>query len=174
MPWTISRQVEPSRPGVDANGWIWEIERGGETWRLMVEIMRAALAVDEQALPAVTATAIKTEGRSQVEEVLDGDPAPRDRLRSRGLPRTAADECPVGSLGLVADRDEILAYAAELLGNDEYPDYGPMGMQVAGASEVERLVCGVSASLELFERAGRPAPRWCSSTTACSGTAPRG
>ena len=54
----------------------------------------------------------------------------------------------------MADRDEILAHAAELLEPDAYPDYGPMGMQVAGTREVKRIVCGVSASLELFERAG--------------------
>ncbi len=53
----------------------------------------------------------------------------------------------------MADRDEILAFAAELLELDNYPDGGPMGMQVAGAHEVGRLACGVSASLELFERA---------------------
>jgi dinuclear metal center YbgI/SA1388 family protein len=53
----------------------------------------------------------------------------------------------------VADRDAILAFASELLDLDAYPDYGPMGLQVAGAWEVERVACGVSASLELFERA---------------------
>jgi dinuclear metal center YbgI/SA1388 family protein len=53
----------------------------------------------------------------------------------------------------LADRDEILAFANELLDLDAYPDYGPMGLQVAGAQEVDRLACGVSASLELFERA---------------------
>jgi dinuclear metal center YbgI/SA1388 family protein len=53
----------------------------------------------------------------------------------------------------LADRDEILAFSSELLELDAYPDYGPMGLQVAGAREVERLACGVSASLELFERA---------------------
>jgi dinuclear metal center YbgI/SA1388 family protein len=52
----------------------------------------------------------------------------------------------------VADRDAILAFASELLDLDAYPDYGPMGMQVAGAQEVERIACGVSSSLELFER----------------------
>jgi dinuclear metal center YbgI/SA1388 family protein len=52
----------------------------------------------------------------------------------------------------LADRDEILAYASELLDLDAYRDYGPMGLQVAGAREVERLACGVSSSLELFER----------------------
>jgi dinuclear metal center YbgI/SA1388 family protein len=54
----------------------------------------------------------------------------------------------------VARRDEILAFADELLDLAAFPDYGPMGMQVAGAEEVERIACGVSASLELFERAG--------------------
>ena len=53
----------------------------------------------------------------------------------------------------MADRDEILAFANELLDLDAYPDYGPMGLQVAGARNVERMACGVSASLELFERA---------------------
>jgi dinuclear metal center YbgI/SA1388 family protein len=53
----------------------------------------------------------------------------------------------------LADRDEILAFAAELLELNAYPDFAPMGMQVAGVREVERIACGVSASLELFERA---------------------
>jgi dinuclear metal center YbgI/SA1388 family protein len=53
----------------------------------------------------------------------------------------------------MAARDEIIAYANELLDVDSFPDYGPMGMQVVGAPEVQRIACGVSASLELFERA---------------------
>jgi dinuclear metal center YbgI/SA1388 family protein len=53
----------------------------------------------------------------------------------------------------LADRDEILAFASDLLDLDAYPDYGPMGLQVAGAHEIRRLACGVSSSLELFERA---------------------
>lgn len=52
----------------------------------------------------------------------------------------------------MADRDEILAHARALLDLDAFPDYGPMGMQVVGATEVTRIVCGVSASLELFQR----------------------
>ena len=47
----------------------------------------------------------------------------------------------------------MIAYANELLELAAYPDYGPMGMQVAGAQEIEKIACGVSASLELFERA---------------------
>ena len=53
----------------------------------------------------------------------------------------------------MARRDEILAFTRELLDLDAYPDYGPMGMQVAGAGEVAKLACGVSASLELFGHA---------------------
>src|ERR671915_1209313 len=53
----------------------------------------------------------------------------------------------------MAGRDEILAWAKEYLDLDSYPDYGPMGLQVAGAEEVRKIVCGVSASRELFERA---------------------
>jgi dinuclear metal center YbgI/SA1388 family protein len=53
----------------------------------------------------------------------------------------------------VADRDEILAYAKDLLDLDAYPDYGPMGMQVPGSREVSRVACAVSSSLEFFERA---------------------
>jgi dinuclear metal center YbgI/SA1388 family protein len=54
----------------------------------------------------------------------------------------------------MASRDEILAYAAEYLELDAYPDYGPMGLQVLGAEEVAKIGCGVSASRELFEKAG--------------------
>ncbi len=53
----------------------------------------------------------------------------------------------------MASRDAILAFADELLDVASYPDYGPVGVQVEGAPEVTKIVCGVSASRELFERA---------------------
>ena len=53
----------------------------------------------------------------------------------------------------MAGRDDVIAYANELLDLEAFPDYGPMGLQVAGAPEVTRIGCAVSASLELFERA---------------------
>jgi dinuclear metal center YbgI/SA1388 family protein len=53
----------------------------------------------------------------------------------------------------VASRDEIVAFANEFLDLDSYSDYGPMGLQVAGAGEVKKIACSVSASRELFERA---------------------
>ena len=52
----------------------------------------------------------------------------------------------------MATRDDILAFADELLDVSSYLDYGPMGLQVAGAERVEKLACGVSASRELFLR----------------------
>jgi dinuclear metal center YbgI/SA1388 family protein len=53
----------------------------------------------------------------------------------------------------VAQRDEIIAFADELLDAGSFPDYGPMGMQVVGAEDVQKVVCAVSASRELFELA---------------------
>jgi putative NIF3 family GTP cyclohydrolase 1 type 2 len=53
----------------------------------------------------------------------------------------------------MARRDEILDYAADLLDLASFRDHGPQGMQVAGAEEVSKVVCAVSSSLELFERA---------------------
>jgi dinuclear metal center YbgI/SA1388 family protein len=53
----------------------------------------------------------------------------------------------------MASRDDIIAFANDYLDLDSYPDYGPMGLQVAGAGEVTKIACGVSASRELFERA---------------------
>jgi dinuclear metal center YbgI/SA1388 family protein len=53
----------------------------------------------------------------------------------------------------VAHRDEIIAYADELLDVASFPDYGPMGLQVIGADDVTTIACGVSSSRELFEHA---------------------
>lgn len=53
----------------------------------------------------------------------------------------------------MAKRDEIVAFADELLDAGSFRDYGPMGMQVVGTEEVVKIVCAVSASRELFERA---------------------
>jgi dinuclear metal center YbgI/SA1388 family protein len=53
----------------------------------------------------------------------------------------------------VARRDEIIAFLDDLLDAPSFDDYGPNGLQVVGADEVSTLVTGVSAHLELFERA---------------------
>jgi dinuclear metal center YbgI/SA1388 family protein len=53
----------------------------------------------------------------------------------------------------VADRDQILFFCDELLEIASFEDYGPNGLQVPGATEVTRVATGVSANLELLERA---------------------
>jgi dinuclear metal center YbgI/SA1388 family protein len=53
----------------------------------------------------------------------------------------------------MAQRDAIVSYANELLEVERWPEYGTPGLQVVGSPEVARVVCGVSCSLELFERA---------------------
>jgi dinuclear metal center YbgI/SA1388 family protein len=53
----------------------------------------------------------------------------------------------------MAARDEIIAYADELLDLDSFKDFGPQGLQVVGADDVSRVICAVSSSLELFQRA---------------------
>jgi dinuclear metal center YbgI/SA1388 family protein len=56
-------------------------------------------------------------------------------------------------LATVAARDEIIAYLDDLLDAGAFDDYGPNGLQVPGAGEVSVVVTGVSAHLELFDRA---------------------
>ena len=53
----------------------------------------------------------------------------------------------------MAQRDEIIRFADELLAVDRFPEYGTPGLQVLGADEVTKIACGVSSSKELFERA---------------------
>ncbi len=53
----------------------------------------------------------------------------------------------------MADRDQIISFCDELLEIDGYDDYGPNGLQVPGAHEVERVITGVSGHRELIERA---------------------
>jgi len=52
-----------------------------------------------------------------------------------------------------ADRDAIIAFCDELLEIEGFDDYGPNGLQVPGDSGVRKLISGVSAHLELIERA---------------------
>lgn len=53
----------------------------------------------------------------------------------------------------MARRDEIVAYANELLQIERWPEFAPPGLQVVGGDEVTFIACGVSSSRELFERA---------------------
>ena len=53
----------------------------------------------------------------------------------------------------MAQRDEIIAFCDELLDAAGFADYCPNGLQVPGGDEVTRVATGVSAHLELLERA---------------------
>jgi len=53
----------------------------------------------------------------------------------------------------VASRDEIVAYANEVLEVERWPEFAPPGLQVIGNAEVTTLVCGVSSSRPLFDAA---------------------
>jgi len=55
----------------------------------------------------------------------------------------------------MADLHEIVAFANELLEIEKIPDSCPNGLQVEGKREVERIVTGVSACMELFEEAAQ-------------------
>jgi dinuclear metal center YbgI/SA1388 family protein len=48
---------------------------------------------------------------------------------------------------------EALAYLDGLLDAQNFPDYGPNGLQVPGSAQLSVVVTGVSAHRELFERA---------------------
>ena len=54
---------------------------------------------------------------------------------------------------MVTRRDELISFLDELLASPGRPDYGPNGLQVPGADEVDLVVTGVSAHHELFEQA---------------------
>lgn len=49
--------------------------------------------------------------------------------------------------------DQIIAFLDALLVPSGFDDYGPNGLQVPGRNQIESLVTGVSAGLELFQKA---------------------
>jgi dinuclear metal center YbgI/SA1388 family protein len=53
----------------------------------------------------------------------------------------------------MASREEITGFCDDLLDVAAFADYGPNGLQVPGAAEVDKVATGVSANLELLTRA---------------------
>lgn len=53
------------------------------------------------------------------------------------------------------DRDTLIRFLDEYLEADQGTDYCPNGLQVEGRRQISRVVTGVSACLELFQRARR-------------------
>lgn len=50
-------------------------------------------------------------------------------------------------------RDDLSRYLNEYLQVDQFPDYGPNGLQAEGRIEIKKIVTAVSASIELFKTA---------------------
>ena len=91
----------------------------------------------------------RTERATRLRHTPSGDRVSlRCRLAGRGSSRV-----PALRLAPMAARDEIVAYANELLEIERLPEFAPQGLQVVGAAEVTTIACGVSCSRELFERA---------------------
>jgi len=79
--WEIAEQIGPhSDPNIDGSGWVWELQRGegkhSEARRVFVEISRTAL-VSTGMSSTVTAAAIESEGRTEVERVAQLENPPR-------------------------------------------------------------------------------------------------
>jgi hypothetical protein len=82
MPWEITGQIGPhAEPGYDGHGWLWELTRENRpARRVFVQIAGTAWAVHDRGgvgLASDTAQAIATEGRSEVERLLNDEEPPR-------------------------------------------------------------------------------------------------
>ena len=53
----------------------------------------------------------------------------------------------------MVDRDELNNYCDNYLSVSKYKDYGPNGLQVEGNQNINKIVSGVSANLDLIEQA---------------------
>ena len=53
----------------------------------------------------------------------------------------------------MVNREELKNYCNTYLGIDKFKDYCPNGLQIEGSLNITKIVSGVSANLELIERA---------------------
>ena len=51
----------------------------------------------------------------------------------------------------MVNRDELNNYCANFLSVSKYKDYCPNGLQVEGSLNINKIVSGVSANLDLIE-----------------------
>jgi hypothetical protein len=74
-----------ARSGADGTGWLWEISRGDQLARVIIEVGGSAWSVDPLDLPEDTRRALETDGRTELLKVLDrDDPPPVIRCGSTG------------------------------------------------------------------------------------------
>jgi hypothetical protein len=60
----------------DARGWLWEITRGDEVARIVIEISETARSGDPLSLPDDTGRALETDGRTELLKLLEHDEPP--------------------------------------------------------------------------------------------------
>jgi hypothetical protein len=76
--WEITANLGPQgRPGVDGRGWLWEISRGDQVARVMIEISGSAWSANPLDLPEDTRRALETDGRTELLKVLGQEDPPR-------------------------------------------------------------------------------------------------
>jgi hypothetical protein len=76
--WEIRANLGPhAGDGVDARGWLWEIGRGAEVARVVVEFSGQACSADPASLPEDTREALESDGRTALLDVLEADVPPR-------------------------------------------------------------------------------------------------
>ena len=63
--------------GSDARGWLWEITRGDQVARIVIEISGTAWSSDPLSLHEDTRRALQTDGRTELLKVLEDDDPPR-------------------------------------------------------------------------------------------------
>ncbi len=76
--WEIKTNLgRHARAGVGGSGWLWEISRGDQLARVMIEISTAAWSTHPFDLPEDTRGALETDGRTELIKVLDNEHPPR-------------------------------------------------------------------------------------------------
>jgi len=92
--WKISANVgRHVRTSADARGWRWEITRGAEVMRVVIEVSGNAWSTDPLSLPDDTRHALETDGRAERLKVLDQDTPPSViRCGSSGCSHLSASE----------------------------------------------------------------------------------
>jgi hypothetical protein len=76
--WEISANLgRHVQTGGDTRGWLWEITRGDQVARIVIEISGTAWSSDPLSLPEDTRRALETDGRTELLKVLEHDDPPR-------------------------------------------------------------------------------------------------
>ena len=77
MSWEISANLGVhARANNDVRGWLWEITRGAQVARVLIEISEAAWSSDPLSLPDDTRQALETDGRTELLKILERDHPP--------------------------------------------------------------------------------------------------